>query len=465
MPFSVVAFYTLGCKLNQLESEAIAAAFVKKGFAVIPWNENVYLPDALDSSSKPEILVINTCTVTSKSEQKARRIIRKALRDAALKLIIVTGCYAQVEAEALYSLESLHSKRLYVINQDNKHLLLKLPDDLKSADHDFFSRANERKSPADTSFLYEPDQFTFHSRAFVKIQDCCDNNCAFCRTSIARGKSRSLEAEKVLDVLKALEDKGHEEAVLTGVNISQYSDEKSCPSLSSLLEYLVSGTSNIRLRLSSIEPDIIDKKFIHAVSHNRIRPHFHISMQSGSMAVLERMKRFYDPEQVLEGIRLLRTVKDDPFLGCDIIAGFPGETPSNFEETMDFAQRADFSGIHAFPFSKRPGTDAWNMTQNRVTEREAGLRVKTLADLALKQKEAYIKRWIGRDIEAIIEEDSVKLPGFSPAMSANYLRLLVKAANALELIPGKAYNCRIVSSLENYPITPKITGFDAIAEI
>ena len=487
---SVAAFYTLGCKLNQLESEAIAAAFAKEGFAVMPWNENMRLQKNTDAVQKPEILIINTCTVTSKSEQKARRIIRNALRDTSLKLVIVTGCYAQVEAAALESLDfqsrdtagSARSKRLYVIPQDKKYLLLQLPQGLRRAGVvDLFTAitatetCNDRISPAesylagssqvDTSFCYNPEQFNFHSRAFVKIQDGCDNKCAFCRTSIARGRSRSLEAEKILAVIKALEDKGHKEAVLTGVNISQYCDGKSCSGLPALLEYLITETSNIRIRLSSIEPEIINPDFIRAASHNRIRPHFHISMQSGSRAVLERMKRFYDPDQVLESIKLLRTVKDDPFVGCDIIAGFPGETEKDFEKTFVFCHKAGFAGIHVFPFSKRPGTDAWNMTEHRVTERETGLRVKTILGLALKQKQAYIKRWIGREIEAIMEEDTVKLSGFSPAMSANYLKLLVKASDAQELKPGKAYNCQVVSAIDSNSNIPKSKGYDAVAEI
>ena len=498
---SVAAFYTLGCKLNQLESEAIAAAFSKEGFTVIPWNENQRLQDK-SIISKPDVLIINTCTVTSKSEQKARRIIRRALRDLSLKLIIVTGCYAQMEAEALESLDmqfsdvkpldcmapSLYKKRLYIVNQDYKHLLLKLPQDLRSGNYGFFkesllslcvsgsadSMCKDRIIPAETSFLYEPDQFNFHSRAFVKIQDGCDNNCSYCRTSIARGNSRSLEAQKVLAVIKSLEDKGHEEAVLTGVNISQYSDKTACSSLAFLLEYLVSGTSKIRLRLSSIEPYVIDNNFVHAVSHNRIRPHFHISMQSGSRALLERMKRFYDPVKVLEDINFLRTVKDDPFTGCDIIVGFPGETPDDFERTLDFCSKAGFAGIHVFPFSLRPGTETWNMAKDctmehgpiaRVTEKEAGLRANKISSLALNQKKAYIERWIGREIEAIIEEDTVRLSDFVPAMSANYLRLLVKTINTQELKPGKAYNCRIVSGIDSNSNIPKAKGYDAVAEI
>ena len=488
-PFGIktVTFYTLGCKLNQLESESIADAFRRQGFKVVPWNANTDTAYNGHSLKSESILIINTCTVTSKSEQKARRIIRKALRETSFKMIIVSGCYAQMDKAALESLEydslehgslesnSIEQKRLFVIPQDEKHILLKLPETLSGRIMEPLSWKtladqfiNNQPSP-DTSFCYEVGRFTFHSRAFVKIQDGCNKTCAYCRTRIARGKSRSLEPEKALAVLKALEEEGYDEAVLTGVNISQYHDKTGCSGLPALLEYLVSGTSGIRLRLSSIEPDIIDAGFVRAVSHNRIRPHFHISLQSGSRAVLERMKRHYVPEQVLEGIRLLRTAKEDPFLGCDIIAGFPGETPDDFEKTLDFAQKACFTGIHAFPFSRRPGTEALNMTGNRaidrITERETGLRIKRLNSLAARQRQDYIKRWIGREVEAIIEEDTVKLQGYLPALSENYLKLLIKAGSTAELKPAKAYNCRIVSDLENYLNIPKITGFDAVAEI
>ncbi|MDR2617294.1 MAG: tRNA (N(6)-L-threonylcarbamoyladenosine(37)-C(2))-methylthiotransferase MtaB [Treponema sp.] len=441
------ALYTLGCKLNQLESESIADAFRKEGFLVVPLGE--------DAPERPDILVINTCTVTSHSEQKARRAIRKALRDYPESALIVTGCYAQLEAEALEALEAWEEspagKRLFVIPGENKDRILDLPRFLtgnmslgipvKDLVRDFAAPVPEGGCESAGSFRFSPADFSFHSRAFLKIQDGCDNRCAYCRVSIARGKSRSLGAKEVLAGLKALEEKGYGEAVLTGVNISQYRDPQK-RDLGGLLEYLLNETASIRLRLSSIEPGIFDPLFIRAVSHERVQPHFHLSLQSGSASVLARMGRSYTPAEAGEGISLLRAAKNDPFLACDIIAGFPGESQEEFEKTFEFCRETGFAWIHAFPFSRRPGTAAWNFT-DLVNEKEAGLRVERLGGLALEGRKRYVRRWLGKETEVIPEADQGKSPGFAAGVSANYLKILIRLKGMPRPEAGKILRCRI----------------------
>ncbi|MDR0314173.1 MAG: tRNA (N(6)-L-threonylcarbamoyladenosine(37)-C(2))-methylthiotransferase MtaB [Treponema sp.] len=485
MPFDAkkwpVAVYTLGCKLNQLESESIADAFRKEGF---------FLAESTGEESGASILIVNTCTVTSKSEQKARRVIRKALRENSELILIVTGCYAQLEAEALESLDTSPldgspkdsssfgpEKRLFVILGDSKDRLLELPHFLAasgSAETDFSGlrelvsawvlyQGQGRSSPAsadDPSFNYRPDGFSFHSRSFLKIQDGCDNHCSYCRTRIARGKTRSLEASEVLDCLRSLEEKGYEEAVLTGVNISQYlgKSKEGFLNLAELLEYLVSETKSIRIRLSSIEPEplFFSPAFIKAVSHKRIRPHFHLSLQSASSVILKRMNRSYTPEEALECIRLLQSAKGDPFLGCDIITGFPGETSAEFDKTFDFCQKVGFAGIHAFPFSRRPGTEAWNF-KDRITEKEAGIRAEKLNCLARMQRLDYVGRWIGREVEAIAEEGAF--------LSENYLKLHISSKNGFKPEAGRAYRCRILGRPEAKKEDLLYRRFDAEADI
>ena len=259
------AVYTLGCKLNQLESESIAHAFREEGFDLTPWKDGK-TPDNSKWNDN-SILIINTCTVTSKSEQKARRLIRKALRDCPGTVVIVTGCYAQMEAESLESL-SANTKRLFVIPGERKNRILELPRLLASEGiassnttlHDLTAllgswAAGEDCPAGDSSFCFKPLDFSFHSRAFLKIQDGCDNNCSFCRVNLARGKSRSIKPGEALATLRSLEERGYEEAVLTGVNISLYAgivEDREPLDLAGLLEYLLSGTGRIRLRLSSI---------------------------------------------------------------------------------------------------------------------------------------------------------------------------------------------------------------------
>jgi threonylcarbamoyladenosine tRNA methylthiotransferase MtaB len=422
------SIYTLGCKVNQLESEALADAFRRERFTLIPWG------------GAADLLLINTCTVTSRADQKARRMIRKALRDHPAACLIVTGCYAQLDAEFLEALEAPgagEGRRLFVVPGKDKSALLDLPRYLGGGD---LSRRLEAWSrPAGGGFFrFAPEDFSFHSRSFLKIQDGCNSRCAFCRVSLARGPSVSLGAEKVREALEALEERGYGEAVLTGVNISQYRDGGR--DLGGLLDFLLAGTGRIALRLSSLEPEALTEKTVRVFAHPRIRPHFHLSIQSGSAGVLRNMGRSYGPEELRRGAALLRAVKDDPFLACDLIAGFPGEGEGDFARTLEFCEETCFAWIHAFPYSPRPGTPAWSFG-DPVDEREAARRVDLLLNLARRGRRDYARRWAGRVVEAVVQGDEKK-PGQIPGLSDNYLRLLMRIPG--ERPPaGRALACRL----------------------
>jgi threonylcarbamoyladenosine tRNA methylthiotransferase MtaB len=454
-PFSF-SVQTLGCKLNQIESEAIADSFKRAGLTLVPWGEAA------------DILVINTCTVTSKAEQKARRIIRKALKDNPLCRVIVTGCYAQLEAQAIAALEAdsppaLRSSRLFVVPGDLKPELLKLPrvfpPDGVSAGLETAEKPeaaeNQTENHIIDPFAYKTSDLSFHSRAFLKIQDGCDHACTYCRVTLARGKSVSLDSNLVLARLRDLEARGYGEAVLTGVNIGRYRDGAG-KDLGGLLAYLLANTGGIALRLSSLEGEGITAEFLDAVKDRRIRPHFHLSIQSGSKTVLERMGRRYAPEEIERNVAALRERKDDPFLACDIIAGFPGETSAEFEETRRLCERTGFAWIHAFPYSKRPGTAAASF-RNPVSGREAAARVECLGALASSGRAVYVRRWLGRTVEAIPEKPETAMPGFSVAVSENYLRLLIPHKDGPPPA-GKPLFCRMV------PLTDKTGRFDALGE-
>jgi threonylcarbamoyladenosine tRNA methylthiotransferase MtaB len=464
------SIYTLGCKLNQLESESIADAFRREGFSVIPWG------------GAADILVINTCTVTSRADQKARRVIRKALRDNPESCLIVTGCYAQLDAACIEALEAPpagalaasprfpgDTRRLFVLKGKEKSAILDLPRRLRNAAGDVgvlletWLRAGEgeRETCAGEGFFrYTPEEFSFHSRGFLKIQDGCDNHCSFCRVSLARGPSVSLAGEKVLAALQALEAKGYGEAVLTGVNISQYRDGGR--DLGGLLERLLAGTGRIAVRLSSLEPESITPKTAEVFAHPRIRPHFHLSIQSGSPGILRKMGRGYGPETVERGIQLLRSVKEDPFLACDMITGFPGENEAEFEKTLALCERTGFAWIHAFPYSRRPGTAAWDFG-NPVSERDAVRRVNILLDMARQGRRLYANRWFGREVEVIIEGKNKKNAGYVQGLSDNYLRLLVQIpGDGVRPLPGAAVRCRIGEMPDGESGSGE-DGFDAAA--
>ncbi|MDR2053655.1 MAG: tRNA (N(6)-L-threonylcarbamoyladenosine(37)-C(2))-methylthiotransferase MtaB, partial [Treponema sp.] len=437
---------TLGCKLNQIESEAIADSFKKAGLVLVPRGEAA------------DIVVINTCTVTSKAEQKARRIIRKALKENPLCRVIVTGCYAQLEAAAIAALEtdSPRKPRLFVVPGELKPELLKLP---RVFSPDRVSAGPEKAEAAEKQgadpFAYKAADLSFHSRAFLKIQDGCDHACTYCRVTLARGKSVSLDSKTALARLRELEERGYGEAVLTGVNIGQYRDAAG-KDLGGLLAYLLANTGGIALRLSSLEGEGITAGFLDAIKDRRIRPHFHLSIQSGSRTVLKRMGRRYAPEEIERNVGALRERKGDPFLACDIIAGFPGETPEEFEETRLLCERMGFAWIHAFPYSKRPGTAAAAFG-NPVSEREAAARVERLGVLASSSRAAYVRRWLGKTVEAVPEKPEDAMPGFSAAVSENYLRLLIPHTGGPPPA-GKALFCRIA------PLEDTAGRFDALGE-
>jgi len=452
-----VLVQTLGCKLNQLESEAFCDAFTHAGF------------ELSSGGDSPSIIVINTCTVTSKADQKARRAIRKALRDYPDSCVLVTGCYAQLnQTEVMQCAVGEPSQRLFALKGMGKESILNLPRYLCNGEE--ISRAVKtwyedetagdslnRQRRKDSVFQFNPQRFYGHTRGFLKIQDGCDRHCTYCRVCLARGASVSLDAEQALSRLRVLEET-HGEAVITGVNICQYRDEKA-GSLGELLDFLLRGTEKIALRLSSLAPNSIDENLVKVLSHERIRPHFHLSIQSCSEKILEKMGRGYNREIIENAITMLRKEKDDPFLACDIIAGFPGETNEEFEKTHELCKKADFAWIHVFPFSKRPGTPAWSFPET-VSETEKTHRVQILTSLARQGRAEYVKRWLGREVAVLIENGSFSKSGCG-GVSENYLKLFVRHDGQMPQ-PGSLLRCKISSEYEN---EIKAGNFDAAADI
>jgi threonylcarbamoyladenosine tRNA methylthiotransferase MtaB len=421
------AFSTLGCKLNQTETEGIAAAFSDAGFMLTR--------DALEA----DVIVVNTCAVTSKAEQKARRQIRHLLKQNTKARLIVTGCYAQLNKNEIASIDT----RITVVPGMEKPALLKMAENIFSGG----TAPPPLLTQAD-GFAYPP-RFEFHSRAFLKIQDGCDNSCAYCAVRLARGKSVSIDAEEALTRLHAIEDAGFAEAVITGVNIGQYKSAHARLSasnsgsikLAELLTLLLEGTKTISLRLSSLEADVFTPKLFEVLRHERIRPHFHLSVQSANDKILNVMGRRYNRERLISIIKELREIKDDPFLACDIIAGFPGEGESEFNDTLEFCTAADFAWIHAFPFSRRPGTAAYDM-KNRVNERTASARVEILTLLAKNGNNDYIKRSVNRVVKAIPVGRATDDISTFAALSENYIPLSVQKIK--EPTKRKEFLCKIV---------------------
>ncbi|MBO7431203.1 MAG: tRNA (N(6)-L-threonylcarbamoyladenosine(37)-C(2))-methylthiotransferase MtaB [Spirochaetia bacterium] len=416
-----ISIYTLGCRLNQVESEAVSSAFLNAGFVLAK------------RGADPDIFVINTCTVTSKSEQKARRVIRKASAENPDSLVVVTGCYAQLNGPDIEKL----GPNILVIGQAEKSRLLEFPAFIQETEAETGAELKEYlafrlgKTPMTTTkFDFLPDTFSFHTRASLKVQDGCNNFCAYCRIPFARGRSESMDFDRAVETAVAIEKNGYKELVLTGVNITAY--ESGGRKLRQLLEAILENTSSIRIRLSSLGPyDDLDN-FAFLVSQKRICPHFHLSVQSGSDNVLASMGRKYPASRLKEITDILKSSGRDPFISGDVITGFPGESDQDFEDSYNLIRDCGFAMCHVFPYSPRPETRAYRM-KNRIPERISRQRAERLIALADQLYLEYMARQKGRREQVIIEEE-IMLGGrkYYAGLSSNYLKVLIESPTELK---------------------------------
>ncbi|MCD6122270.1 MAG: tRNA (N(6)-L-threonylcarbamoyladenosine(37)-C(2))-methylthiotransferase MtaB [Spirochaetales bacterium] len=411
------SFYTLGCKLNQMETEALASSFRGQGFLIVKSNENA------------DLFLLNSCTVTSKSDQKSRKWLRRVSRENPEALVIATGCYAQLDPEILKST----GENVVAVDQHKKDLLLDFPLFIRETEGiakfknlkfnekaELFSQFLESNSGhREDRFRYEINSYSFHSRAFLKIQDGCDYNCTYCRVPLARGPSVSLNSGHIVNHIRELEKNGYREVVFTGVNIASYFSE-GCD-FKCLLREILSSDISIRMRISSLEPEKIDRELANILSDPRICSHFHIPVQSGSNRILNLMKRRYNRDRIYSSVGLLRKAKENPFIAADIIAGFPGEGSNDFMDSYSLINRLAFSRLHVFPYSPRPGTEAVFL-KDRVPERERDERVHSLLKLSEKLFLNYAALWEGKEAEIVVE--SMDNSGIS-GITSNYLPVKV----------------------------------------
>lgn len=401
--------YTLGCRVNQCESEAIAQSFADRGHTI------------LNSHESADLIIVNTCTVTSKAEQKARREIRLFSKSAP---VLVTGCYAQVNPAEIEGLAG----NVVVFPLMRKPELLGLAQfmdngnstDILTTIREF---AKERRQGYGSLFDFAPSEFSYHSRSYLKIQDGCDNNCGFCRVHIARGPSDSLDSDIVVKRALEIEKKGYHEIVLTGVNLTMY--DHTGKGLGGLLQKLLKEIGpDMRFRLSSLEPDHIDDLLLEQLQDHRMQPYFHIPIQSAADKVIRRINRKYDSSHLEYVITQLRRIKDDPFLACDIITGLPGEGPDEFEITRSFLERHGFALMHVFPFSPRPDT-ALADARDRAPESVRDERALILRTLSARLNKTYVERQVGKEAELILEGRRI---GKWHGITGNYLKVDVSGA-------------------------------------
>ncbi|HXF49721.1 MAG TPA: tRNA (N(6)-L-threonylcarbamoyladenosine(37)-C(2))-methylthiotransferase MtaB [Verrucomicrobiae bacterium] len=399
-----VALFTLGCRLNQAETEGMGEALESVGFDTVSFGEQA------------ELTLINTCTVTASADASSRQAIFRAKRIWPETRVVVTGCYAETHRDAL---EAMPEVAGVIPNGKKEEILAELselfPEDILSGR---FSVPIDFVSPNRT-----------HTRAFVKIQNGCEDNCSYCVIPFSRGNDRSRSSEDVLAEILRLEKAGYKEVVLTGVHIGKYWDGKI--RLDGLLRLILERTKIPRLRLSSIKVNEVNEKLLELFrSEERICPHFHTPIQSGCDTVLERMKRRYRTAQVREVLAQLKEIRTDCTIGTDLIVGFPGETEEEFESGHDFIASLPVDHMHVFPYSDRPGTAASEMS-NKIESAVKNERGEKLRKLSEKKWDAHISRFVGRKLSVLFEGGRSREFGVSAGTADNYIRVTVNADGAL----------------------------------
>lgn len=401
-----VAFYTLGCKLNFSETSTIARNFQDEGF------------DRVDFEEVADMYVINTCSVTENADKQFKQVVRKAMKLNDKAFVAAIGCYAQLKPEELANVDGVD----LVLGATEKFKITDYINDLSK--NDFGEVHSCEIEEAD--FYVGSYSIGDRTRAFLKVQDGCDYKCTYCTIPLARGISRSDELENVLKNAKEISEQGIKEIVLTGVNIGDYGkgefgNKKHEHTFLELVQELDKVEGIERLRISSIEPNLLKNETIEFVSKSRtFVPHFHIPLQSGSNEILKLMKRRYLREIYTERVNKIREVMPDACIGVDVIVGFPGETDEHFLETYHFLNNLDISYLHVFTYSERDNTEAAEM-EGIVPANVRAKRSKMLRGLSVKKRRAFYESQIGTNRTVLFESDNKE--GYIHGFTENYVRV------------------------------------------
>lgn len=405
MKKKTVAFYTLGCKVNQYETNAMKQKFIEKDYEIVDFEEAA------------DVYVVNTCTVTNMSDRKSRQIIRRAKESNKNSLLVVTGCYAQVAKDELEKIEEID---IVIGNQEKKDIVT------------FVEEKQKEKIEKVSDILYEKSfaefgssTYTDKTRAVIKVQDGCDRFCSYCIIPYARGRIRSRNPEEVIAEIEKLAKKGIKEVVITGIHLASYGKEyKPHISLLELLEDINKIDGIERIRLGSLEPTLMTKEFIEGlVKLEKICDHFHLSLQSGCDETLKRMNRRYTAEEFEEGIKIIRDNFPNVSLTTDVIVGFPGETEEEFSKTYEFLERIKFYKMHVFKYSQRKGTKAAVMP-NQITGEVKEERSDKLIELSNKNQKEQNQKYIGKEINVLFEEQDGE---YIKGHTTNYIMVYVKS--------------------------------------
>ena len=367
-----VAFKTLGCRLNQYETDALVSQFDQAGYKVVELHQN------------PDVVIVNTCTVTNQSDHKSRNVISQAANKNPNSVVVVTGCMANNYQESLEQQEHIS----YVVDNKRKASVLPLIDAHFKGEMMRPDQLNEN------SFSYRPVQKSLHTRSAIKIQDGCDNFCTFCVIPAVRGRAVSHSPESIIQNVKETIANGFKEIVVTGVNIGRY--QYGDVNFEGVLKMILDIPGDFRVRISSLEPDGFGDSFIDLFEHPKLTPHLHLCLQSGSEKTLLRMRRMYSYASFKTIVERFKAKYPNFNFTTDIIVGFPGETEEEFQETLNAVKEIGFSHVHTFKYSRRTGTRADRM-EDQVNEKVKNERSKMVRDLAEVNKLKYYQTFVGSE--------------------------------------------------------------------
>lgn len=403
-----IAFHTLGCKVNSYETEVMTELVKNEGAIIVPFQEPA------------DFYIVNTCSVTNMADRKSRQMLHRAKKENPEAVIVAAGCYAQVSNEAVLKETGVD----LIIDNDKKGKIVSVLSE--------YMKEHREASISDISLVKDFDSMelteaTEHTRAYIKVQDGCNQFCSYCIIPYARGRIRSKEKEDVKSEIEALVRSGVQEFVLTGIHLSSYGKEKKEEDGLLHLIQMVSEISGVkRIRLGSLEPRIVTEEFAKALSNiPNLCPHFHLSLQSGSEKTLKAMNRHYTPEEYKKGCAILRKYFDDPAITTDVIVGFPGETEEDFEDSYQFVKEIGFYEMHIFKYSRRKGTVADRMP-NQVPEEKKTARSEKMIALSDEMSDAYRLRHIGKTAEVLTEEP-IEIDGktYFTGYTKEYIRVAV----------------------------------------
>ena len=398
-----IATYTLGCKVNQYDTEAVVELFKSEDYEEVAFDEEA------------DVYIVNTCTVTHLSDRKCRQMLRKTKKLNPDSVLVAMGCYAQAAGEQI-KIDVPEVDLIVGTNKRNE--MINLIEQYKM-DQQHYNYVGDIMDVEEFEEL-RISNMGEHTRAYLKIQEGCNNYCTYCIIPYVRGKIRSRKIENVMEEAKRLIEAGFKEIILTGIHVASYGKDLGNTSLIEAIRAIHDLEGLERIRLSSIEPVVVTPEFLEAIKGlPKLCHHFHLSLQSGCDTVLKRMNRKYTTQEYRESVEALREIWPDVAITTDIIVGFPGETEEEFNETLQFAKEIGFAQVHLFPYSIREGTVAAKM-KDQVDSQVKDERLKRLKEVTLASQEHFISQFIGTDMEVLFEKDE---SGKSHGYTSNYIKV------------------------------------------